>query len=474
MCHRRAPRADAPESLARGGDASASGTTAENSYEDFSVDASDADALRRRARVSGLGRDLSMRARAWAVALGVDIARVEGEAFAARAGRRGADARVVEADVRRAGQEYESEWNGDERALEDARVEIGDAIRGALNARETSSSATRYYQGLHDIAAAVVLCDRRRRGRRASDGLSAAILERLVLFHLRDHTRADLSETMEMTATWLDLMAKLEPRIAAALERAPTFYAVRWFMCWFLHDVNELIVSARLIDAFVASHPLLPIYVAAALVMKNKDKVSIAAASGDAMELLTTMTKLMIADVDAPVDAQLAQVQETLEEAFVLYEQLPPRATFRFARNSASTRYPYPWESDDPAIREAHGYAPLRDELVPYDTLRRWPLSAVDSQRERRRLRRLYSRRLLAKPKTNALTVAADVQKLFTALLFVMFVALRRSIARALGVLDFPLDARALGALGSLARALGASSPPSPLRSLLTRALASA
>jgi len=365
--------------------------------------------------------------------------------------------------VRRAGQEYESEWMGDESVLEDARREIERALRGALNARETSSSATRYYQGLHDIAAAVVMCDRRRRGRGTSDGLSAAILERLALFHLRDHTRADLSGTMGMTAMWLDLMAKLEPRIADALERAPSFYTVKWFMCWFLHDVNDLVVSARLIDAFVVSHPLLPIYVAAALVMKNKHKVSIAVSSGDSMELLMTMTKLSIVDVDASVDEQLAQAQEALDEAFVLYERLPPHATFRFARNSASTRYPYPWESEDPATRDAYRHAPLRDEVVPYDSFRRWPLSVYDAEQERRRLRRLHARRLLAKPKTNALSVAADVQKLFTALLFVIFVALRRSIARTLGILDFSfsLDARALGAFS---RAL-----PTPSRSLLAR-----
>ncbi|XP_003081692.2 Rab-GTPase-TBC domain, partial [Ostreococcus tauri] len=379
--------------------------------------------------------------------VGVDVGGVDGGRFAARARRARADARTIDADVERSAQAYVA----DERELEALRVEIKAAIGGALGTEDgTERPRARYYQGLHDVAAVVALCDRRGRRGRASEGLSAAIMERLVLWHLRDHTREDLTSSMEMVSTWLDLLAKIDREVAKVLMATPPFYALKWFLCWFLHDVDDLVVAVRLVDAFIASHPWLPMYVAAALVMANADEIRKAGASGDDMDAVALLAKLSIANANDSTDAQLATVQKTLEAAFKLFERYPPNATFRPARNSAATRHPYPWES---SATNAYGRAPLSVETVPHDRHRRWPLSTIDAAVFSARVKRLRDRGLLRRKQPLPVsTVSVDVHSLFAVLTFIVFVTLRQALARALGAVDLSY---ALG--GSAAAATSAA-----------------
>lgn len=411
------------------------------------LEALDARALAERARAVGFGRDVSSRATLWARVVGVDVGGVDSGRFEALARRARADARTIDADVERSAQAYVA----DERELEELRVEIKAAIGGALGTEDgTERPRARYYQGLHDVAAVVALCDRRGRRGRASEGLSAAILERLVLWHLRDHTREDLTSSMEMVSTWLDLLAKIDREVAKVLMMTPPFYALKWFLCWFLHDVDDLVVAVRLVDAFIASHPWLPMYVAAALVMANADEIRKAGASGDDMDAVALLAKLSIANANDSTDAQLATVQKTLEAAFKLFERYPPNATFRPARNSAATRHPYPWES---SATNAYGRAPLSVETVPHDRHRRWPLSTIDAAVSSARVKRLRDRGLLRRKQPLPVsTVSVDVHSLFAVLTFIVFVTLRQALARALGAVDLSY---ALG--GSAAAATSAA-----------------
>jgi len=331
-------------------------------------DALDDDALRARARAVGLGRALETRAASWARALGIAREGVDEAAFATLAAQRAKDERTVAADVSRSAQQHVE----DEKELEEVRKEIREILGGALNAH---AGCVHYYQGLHDVATALALVDRKRR--RGTPAMGAAILERLALFHLRDHTRKDLSSTMEMTGMFLELLTKLEPELAGALSRAPPFYAVSWFMCLFLHDVRVLDVAVRLMDLFIASHPLMPIYVGAALVMANE--AEILKKSCDALDLHSTMSRLRVADVASTVDEQFAQTQRLIEIALQIYADHPPDRTFTlaFARNSASARFPYPWLAAD--VRVAR--APLDAAVVPHDSAHAWPRRIMDVAR---------------------------------------------------------------------------------------------
>ena len=51
----------------------------------------------------------------------------------------------------------------------------------------------------------------------------------------------------------------------AAAEVQP-FFALGWFITWFAHSVDNLQHVSRLFDLFMASHPLMPLYVTAVVI----------------------------------------------------------------------------------------------------------------------------------------------------------------------------------------------------------------
>lgn len=325
--------------------------------------------------------------------LGIDAGAIDARAFSESAAAKCAEERVVRADVARAGQQFESEYAGEDE-LEEIREEIGRALFSALNAHK--SAGVHYVQGLHDVASVLAFADRCRANRDESgvgDGVCAAILERVFLWHARDHTRKSISGTMEMVAMLADLTRIRDAELAAKLRSVPPFYAVSWFVCWFLHRVDRLEIAVRLLDAFIASHPLFPVYVGAALIEARRE--DILAESKDELDVLSTMNDMRVSDPESSVDKQLEQVQALIERALRIYEENPPEKTFRFARNSAATRYPYPWHPE--AKSRAHiECAPLGDDVVPYDGSRRWPVCAFDNVRAAVRVRRLRKRGLYA------------------------------------------------------------------------------
>ena len=74
---------------------------------------------------------------------------------------------------------------------------------------------------------------------------------------------------VELLGLLLPLLRRLDAPLAAHLEDAglgegPPIFGLAWLLTWFAHGVPALPAAARLFDAFLASHPLLPLYAAAA------------------------------------------------------------------------------------------------------------------------------------------------------------------------------------------------------------------
>ena len=49
--------------------------------------------------------------------------------------------------------------------------------------------------------------------------------------------------------------------------------ALPWIITWFSHDVKSLPAVERLFDAFLSSHPALPLYASAVLILDAREKV---------------------------------------------------------------------------------------------------------------------------------------------------------------------------------------------------------
>ena len=91
---------------------------------------------------------------------------------------------------------------------------------------------------------------------------------------------------VELLGLLLPLLRRLDAPLAAHLEAAglgegPPIFALAWLLTWFAHGVPALPAAARLFDAFLAAHPLLPLYAAAAA-MKARARPAMRPRSGAA------------------------------------------------------------------------------------------------------------------------------------------------------------------------------------------------
>lgn len=55
------------------------------------------------------------------------------------------------------------------------------------------------------------------------------------------------------------------PRLQRAMLQAQPYFALPWILTWFSHSLGDLDVVARIFDVLLVSHPLMPLYLAAAV-----------------------------------------------------------------------------------------------------------------------------------------------------------------------------------------------------------------
>jgi len=147
------------------------------------------------------------------------------------------------------------------------------AISSPLPMTTTSTDATtttkmekpHYYQGLHDIGGVLL------HNLGYNEVITTAILRRLLQTHLRDCCKDTFSDLQWLLqSTLLPLVQKLDPPVyeAIVLSGVPIGSTILpWMLTWFTHSIHDEEGASRLVDAFIASHPLLPFYVSLALLM---------------------------------------------------------------------------------------------------------------------------------------------------------------------------------------------------------------
>lgn len=215
----------------------------------------------------------SLRKRAWPYLLNARPTGIYGTgpdaiAYREHANTTHKDNAVVRADIDRSLWKFSEGWTDEERAIERER------LKNMINACvEGNDQGVYYYQGLHDVASVLLLV--------CGEGAAHGMLHRLVRCHLRDCTRSTMDPALRTLRllypilkhadtelyTFLTRLALVEP----ALEMP--YFALSWYMTWFAHDVDSLDDISRLFDLFVASHPLMPIYVAAEVLVGARKEI---------------------------------------------------------------------------------------------------------------------------------------------------------------------------------------------------------
>ncbi|KAJ8303015.1 hypothetical protein KUTeg_019411 [Tegillarca granosa] len=109
-----------------------------------------------------------------------------------------------------------------------------------------------YYQGYHDICVTFLLV--------VGEDLAFALVDTLSLNHLRDFMDSNMDRTKHM-------LNYLYPIIVG------TVFCLSWLITWYGHVLNDLRHIVRLYDFFIACHPLMPIYLAAAIVLYREEEI---------------------------------------------------------------------------------------------------------------------------------------------------------------------------------------------------------
>lgn len=149
----------------------------------------------------------------------------------------------------------------------DVRMAMQDQLVDCIMRTLVHHEDLHYYQGFHDIVVTFLLV--------VGEDVTFALMDKLCRNHLRDF----MGKTMEKTTTILNylypIIGRASPELRAFMEKAETgtIFSLSWLITWYGHVLNDFTDIVRLYDFFIACHPLMPIYLAAAIVLYREDAV---------------------------------------------------------------------------------------------------------------------------------------------------------------------------------------------------------
>ncbi len=129
----------------------------------------------------------------------------------------------------------------------------------------------------------------------AAELLAFSLLRSLAVSHLRDATRPTLEPVVQLLGLLPYALRAADPPLARHVSEVglagQPFFALAWFLTWWSREVEELHAAARLFDFFVASHPLMPLYLGA-VAMRHQRQALLAV--GDMPELHSALTNMKL------------------------------------------------------------------------------------------------------------------------------------------------------------------------------------
>lgn len=198
---------------------------------------------------------------------------------------------------------------------------LEDTIKSSLSFTDTTQ-LYHYYQGLHDVAGAVM------HQLNYQADLGTNILMQLAQSHWRDALRENFGNlTWILNHIFLPLVNKAEPFVHYQLQVTQLEMAnliLPWMITWFTHDIFDAEIAGRLVDAFMSSHPLLCLYFSVALLTHPRLKPDILQSDpNDPASLFVTLKQLpkYIASDTATISSSgdhRVYVQDLLDDALAL------------------------------------------------------------------------------------------------------------------------------------------------------------
>ncbi|XP_035475872.1 TBC1 domain family member 20 isoform X3 [Scophthalmus maximus] len=163
-----------------------------------------------------------------------------------------------------------------------------------------------YYQGYHDVAVTLLLV--------VGERMAIAMLDTLSNYHLRDFMDPTMDSTKHILNYLMPILEQVDVELHDFMIRAEvgTIFALSWLITWYGHVLSQFKHTLRLYDFFLASHPLMPIYLSATIVLHREREVK-------QTECDMAMVHHLLSRIpqDLPYELLIAQSQE-------LFSQYPP------------------------------------------------------------------------------------------------------------------------------------------------------
>ncbi|KAK1880346.1 TBC1 domain family member 20 [Dissostichus eleginoides] len=163
-----------------------------------------------------------------------------------------------------------------------------------------------YYQGYHDVAVTLLLV--------VGERMTIAMLDTLSNHHLRDFMDPTMDSTKHILNYLMPILEQVDTELHDFMIRAEvgTIFALSWLITWYGHVLSDFKHTMRLYDFFLASHPLMPIYLAATIVLHREKEVK-------KTECDMAMVHHLLSRIpqDLPYELLIGQAQD-------LFDQYPP------------------------------------------------------------------------------------------------------------------------------------------------------
>ncbi|XP_068093958.1 TBC1 domain family member 20-like isoform X1 [Hyperolius riggenbachi] len=171
------------------------------------------------------------------------------------------DYNQVEMDVRRSLRRFPKGMPEEERSV--LQGQLTDMILYILR----SNRELHYYQGYHDVAVTLLLTVGVRMG--------TAMLQALSTHHLRDFMDPTMDRTRHVLSYLMPLVQCESAHLHDFLLRSEVgvIFALSWLITWYGHVLSDFHQVLRLYDFFLASHPLMPVYCAAQMVLMREEEI---------------------------------------------------------------------------------------------------------------------------------------------------------------------------------------------------------
>ncbi|XP_064598713.1 TBC1 domain family member 20-like [Liolophura sinensis] len=150
---------------------------------------------------------------------------------------------------------------------EEKRLGLQDQLVDVIMRILVNHNELHYYQGYHDICVTFLLV--------VGEDLTFALVDQLSTNHLRDFMDVNMERTNHILNYLYPIVEQASPKLCEFMERSEvgTIFCLSWLITWYGHVLTEFRHIVRLYDFFIACHPLMPIYLCAAIVLYRESEI---------------------------------------------------------------------------------------------------------------------------------------------------------------------------------------------------------